>query len=160
MLLQELRSLLCLIFVTSSLTSTSIPRMLEIFTMLIYFFTTKDVFKTSLRNFEFLSSLATKILQCSDFDSVFFLSFLYYRCSLVCFTSPVALYLASSLSVFWCHELMQRQQSISSLCLFVFRSSSSKYEIRFKLHLYSRQTNISKFSYIEGICHLPEVNQP
>lgn len=87
---------------------TSIPRMLEIFTMSIYFFTTKDVFKTSLRNFEFLSSLATKILQCSDFDSVFFLSFLYYRCSLVCFTSPVALYLASSLSVFWCHELMQR----------------------------------------------------
>lgn len=72
MLLQELRSLLCLIFVTSLLTSTSIPRMLEIFTMLIYFFTTKDVFKTSLRNFEFLSSLATKILQCSDFDSVFF----------------------------------------------------------------------------------------
>ena len=48
MLLQELRSLLCLIFVTSSLTSTSIPRMLEIFTMSIYFFTTKDVFKTSL----------------------------------------------------------------------------------------------------------------
>lgn len=44
----------------------------EIFTMLIYFFTTKDVFKTSLRNFEFLSSLATKILQCSDFDSVLF----------------------------------------------------------------------------------------
>ena len=108
MLLQELRSLLCLIFVTSLLTSTSIPRMLEIFTMLIYFFTTKDVFKTSLRNFEFLSSLATKILQCSDLDSVFFLSFLYYRCSLVCFTSPVALYSASSLSVFWCHEQMQR----------------------------------------------------
>ena len=72
MLLQELRSLLCLIFVTSSLTSTSIPRMLEIFTMLIYFFTTKDVFKTSLRNFEFLSSLATKIVQCSDVDSVLF----------------------------------------------------------------------------------------
>ena len=36
------------------------------------FFTTKDVFKTSLKNFEFLSSLATKILHCSDFDSVFF----------------------------------------------------------------------------------------
>ena len=30
------------------------------------------MFKTSLRNFEFLSSLATKIVQCSDFDSVLF----------------------------------------------------------------------------------------